>query len=242
MQARYYDPQLGRFISTDPIGYNAGGAGFARYTYAGNNPITRIDPDGRQDVASTCDIECKRIRQSQRQQHDNGPYTGGGIAPKNTPTSMLKYFGGTSPNERIVAAVAIMNYFHINQQGVTCCGFLSWPGTNAQMNPSGQLDISQTLFTHSFGLIGAILSHEVEVHWQMQYMHMSTFEGLGTYSQSWYMREVQAYDFELTRKNISRFGLTPAEVNAERAKRDFYFRYVSPANQSLINQGIYKPF
>jgi RHS repeat-associated protein len=42
MQQRYYDPQLGRFLSMDPAG-----AGFNQYTYANNNPYRFYDPDGR---------------------------------------------------------------------------------------------------------------------------------------------------------------------------------------------------
>ena len=42
-RARYYDPQLARFISEDPIGQN-GGAN--QYAYAANNPIGSSDPSG----------------------------------------------------------------------------------------------------------------------------------------------------------------------------------------------------
>jgi len=48
MQARYYDPQVGRFISTDPIGPAAGNPfNFNRFAYANNSPAVNIDPDGR---------------------------------------------------------------------------------------------------------------------------------------------------------------------------------------------------
>lgn len=51
MQARYYDPRLGRFLSTDPISSSAGSlSGFNRYAYAANNPVAFIDPDGRQNM------------------------------------------------------------------------------------------------------------------------------------------------------------------------------------------------
>ena len=42
-RARYYDPQIGRFISQDPIGFR-GSINF--YGYAFNEPTTRIDPLG----------------------------------------------------------------------------------------------------------------------------------------------------------------------------------------------------
>jgi RHS repeat-associated protein len=48
MQARYYDPSVGRFLSTDPVGPSPGNLShFNRYDYANNNPILNIDPDGR---------------------------------------------------------------------------------------------------------------------------------------------------------------------------------------------------
>jgi RHS repeat-associated protein len=42
-RARYYNPQIGRFVSEDPIGFN-GGANF--YAYAGEDPINNSDPSG----------------------------------------------------------------------------------------------------------------------------------------------------------------------------------------------------
>jgi RHS repeat-associated protein len=44
MRARYYDPQVGRFISEDPIGFDGGDVNLM--AYAGNNPVMRIDPLG----------------------------------------------------------------------------------------------------------------------------------------------------------------------------------------------------
>ena len=53
MQARYYDPVIGRFLSNDPVGFVESGLNpqmFNRYSYVHNDPINRIDPDGRNSI------------------------------------------------------------------------------------------------------------------------------------------------------------------------------------------------
>lgn len=53
MQARYYDPVAGRFLSVDPMGVaSAESFSVNRYRYAANNPIGYSDPDGRQECRS----------------------------------------------------------------------------------------------------------------------------------------------------------------------------------------------
>ena len=48
MQQRYYDPEVGRFLSVDPLEADAEKDGnFNRYWYANNNPYRYTDPDGR---------------------------------------------------------------------------------------------------------------------------------------------------------------------------------------------------
>lgn len=44
MRARYYDPQIQRFISEDPIGFAGGDVNL--YAYVQNNPIMFVDPSG----------------------------------------------------------------------------------------------------------------------------------------------------------------------------------------------------
>ena len=44
-RARYYDPQIGRFISEDPMGFAAGDVNF--YQYVGANPVNYNDPSGQ---------------------------------------------------------------------------------------------------------------------------------------------------------------------------------------------------
>ena len=51
MQARYYDPVIGRFLSNDPVGFAPTRPQyFNRYAYAGNDPVNMIDPDGEAAV------------------------------------------------------------------------------------------------------------------------------------------------------------------------------------------------
>jgi uncharacterized protein RhaS with RHS repeats len=43
--ARYYDADIGMWISPDPARQH-----FSPYTYGSNNPVNRVDPDGRNDI------------------------------------------------------------------------------------------------------------------------------------------------------------------------------------------------
>jgi RHS repeat-associated protein len=53
MQARYYDPSLGRFLSADPASMGPGSISrFNRYSYVANNPVSNVDPDGRNAVTA----------------------------------------------------------------------------------------------------------------------------------------------------------------------------------------------
>ena len=56
MQQRYYDPQIGRFLSVDPVtAYDKPLTNSNRYAYANNNPYSFTDPDGRQSVGEMID-------------------------------------------------------------------------------------------------------------------------------------------------------------------------------------------
>lgn len=48
MQARYYDPLIGRFLAVDPVDVQTSNPmSFNRYLYGSNNPQKYVDPDGR---------------------------------------------------------------------------------------------------------------------------------------------------------------------------------------------------
>jgi uncharacterized protein RhaS with RHS repeats len=50
MQARYYDPVIGRFYSNDPVGFTGEVDTFNRYSYVANNPYKYTDPAGEAKV------------------------------------------------------------------------------------------------------------------------------------------------------------------------------------------------
>lgn len=53
MLARWYEPELGRFLSPDPILYHANNPStFNRYAYARNSPFSFVDPDGRAPITA----------------------------------------------------------------------------------------------------------------------------------------------------------------------------------------------
>jgi hypothetical protein len=52
MNARVYDPDIGRFLSPDPtVSYVHNPQSFNRYAYVMNNPLNRYDPDGFADLS-----------------------------------------------------------------------------------------------------------------------------------------------------------------------------------------------
>ncbi|MCH7424556.1 RHS repeat-associated core domain-containing protein [Shewanella sp. MM_2022_3] len=56
MQARYYDPLIGRFYANDPVGFRDVHS-FNRYAYANNNPYKYVDPDGKWAIPLIVGIE-----------------------------------------------------------------------------------------------------------------------------------------------------------------------------------------
>ncbi len=68
--ARYFNPEIGRFMSVDPVGFlEWNPLSFNRYAYANNNPYRFIDPDGRQSQDASCDEVCEYEQHRQRATH-----------------------------------------------------------------------------------------------------------------------------------------------------------------------------
>ena len=108
MQQRYYDPQIGRFLSVDPVTADAViGTNFNRYWYANNNPNNFSDPDGRQPVDDDpnhrpgpinrppppppppppCSAECMRMRNTSDHGQQGATITYNAPPPRTVPPS-----------------------------------------------------------------------------------------------------------------------------------------------------------
>ncbi len=64
---RYYDPETGRYISADPIGFEGGDVNL--YVYVWSNPVNWMDPEGLKaytcvsywpQVQAQCEESCAR--------------------------------------------------------------------------------------------------------------------------------------------------------------------------------------
>ena len=86
-RARYYDPQLGRFLETDPAGY---ADSMNLYAYVGHDPLNGTDPTGKAAVTLGADVDFSIGGLS-------GGFTFGvpvSLAPSDTGNGLNFQFGG----------------------------------------------------------------------------------------------------------------------------------------------------
>ncbi len=109
-RARYYNPNIGRFISEDPLGFKGG---INVYSYAENNPITHTDPLG---LASCKQPPCKPPNTS-----DPKPTSTCTIYLPARPDLFLacEGLGGNSPTDQCVRG-CLQNQYDPKKGGYKC--------------------------------------------------------------------------------------------------------------------------
>ncbi|MEZ5923860.1 MAG: RHS repeat-associated core domain-containing protein [Hyphomicrobiaceae bacterium] len=124
LNARYYDPALGRFLSPDDWDPLLAGVGTNRYAYAGNSPINGGDPSGHYAVGcgmcGTADPGYSGSYDSGSGNSGPGGFAGGTGTTGSAPTAQ--------PSG--VAGISI---------GTSSSGSESWGGWGGTLNESGGL-------------------------------------------------------------------------------------------------------
>lgn len=81
MGARLYDPQIGRFLSVDPVHFiESSPASFNRYAYANNSPYGYVDPNGELPILLVIPLVVKAIDYGVTAYDTYQAYQEGGVA------------------------------------------------------------------------------------------------------------------------------------------------------------------
>jgi RHS repeat-associated protein len=121
MRARYYDPEVGRFISEDPLGFDGGGVNL--YVYGGNNPVLMVDPSGLDYFLANPSTGMLSHFNDDGYYGGSYPYTSGrnGVTdpsiPWQGPTPAGNYTINPSEISKAGIARKLMNFFGITDWG-----------------------------------------------------------------------------------------------------------------------------
>ncbi|KFN51026.1 RHS repeat-associated core domain-containing protein [Arenimonas composti] len=122
MQQRYYDPEVGRFLSVDPVAADTiGGLNFNRYNYGNNNPYRFTDPDGRQSTSTTASSEEWKRRAAERNGRRplvaSSGTTDDGVESGSTPSATQEPVANATAAQRQVLATGNARIFGRTDNG-----------------------------------------------------------------------------------------------------------------------------
>lgn len=140
MQQRYYDPNIGRFLSSDPVHLGKDGSNFNRYSYVANNPYSGIDPDGRYVCKASAEV-CSGLKSALRNIRSSAKAQTGTRIANSRSAEVSRFYGKEGvENGVVVQDTSINAYGKAETSGsVTTISFnvaameqMSTPETSAQ--------------------------------------------------------------------------------------------------------------
>ena len=149
MQARYYDPVIGRFLSVDPVGFMDTGMPeyFNRYSYTANDPINATDPTGMATCAdANCDTSTIDSTISRGAPPIDSSLAGSPVDNSASVTFVNDNPNNPSPNQPVATHTALAVEGAIRDSGVDSVNINSTTGGNRTggNHPLGQaVDINQ---------------------------------------------------------------------------------------------------
>lgn len=115
MKGRIYDPQVGRFLSADPIISNPFfGQSYNRYSYVLNNPLAFTDPTGFQ-ISDTHVFPETTIYGERAKSPTEGMTTGGGSPYGDTHTGSRPGYADSNGNHAVPDQATLMSNYLANK-------------------------------------------------------------------------------------------------------------------------------